>query len=496
LTPGERWIDVSADLTRWAGKTVSLVFKTRNPEAGSVAFWGSPVIYEPVAEPPCMVLYLVDTFGAKHAGLLGYDRPTTPNISRLAADGVYFSRAFCNSPVTAASVPDTQLSMSTERHGVYAASMMVPEELVTIAEAMRAAGFATALFSTNAYAGPRQNLDQGFDQFVDRVAFVWEGPTDRTVPLEHVESWVKQRADRPTFLYIHTAEPHSPYVPPPEYAGKFDPDYQGSIDGTLSRSGFHFAKDERDIEHVRALYDEEVLYADARFGRFLDLLNDLGVKSRANIFLIADHGEELYEHGNWGHGPSLHTEVMHVPWIAAGPLITARGRVDTPVQLYDVMPTILALFDLPQPYKLAGESLLSLLKADGPPGMDIDARRTIVHSHHRYAGLGVIQYAVIEDGRWKLMYTYDPDKKSADSGPTAFSLYDLQDSFYDKEDVIHQHRDVARRLIETLIAYRAEQHPYERRSAQTELKMDPEQIRQLQELGYIERDDEAGDGGG
>jgi hypothetical protein len=358
LEPGERWTDVSVGLEAWGGQTVSVILKTISGTFSSIALWANPVIYEPVDDPPCMVLYLIDTLAAKHVSLYGYERPTTPNISALAAKGVWFARAFCNSPVTVASVPDTQLSMPTERHGVYAASIAAPRELVTLAEALRAAGFATALFSTNAHAGPRQNMDQGFDHFIYRLGVGRQGFPDRTVPLEEVRQWLETHRDRPTFFYIHTTEPHAPYVPPEGFAGRFDPDYTGWVNGTIGPRGqprgIDEAHPERDIDHMRALYDEEVLYADARFGMFLDLLGELRLRDRANIFLIADHGEELAEHGHWGHGPSLHTEVLHVPFVAAGPLITARGKVDVPVQLHDVMPTILALFDLPEPYALGG----------------------------------------------------------------------------------------------------------------------------------------------
>jgi choline-sulfatase len=441
-----------------------------------------------------VVLYLIDALAAKHVDLYGYERPTTPNVSGLSADGVWFARAFCNSPVTVASVPDTQLSLPTERHGVHATSIAAPQKLVCLAEVLRAAGFATALFSTNAHVGPRQGMDQGFDHFIYRLGPGWKGFPDRTVPLEDVRHWLEVHRDRPTFFYIHTAEPHAPYVPPAGFAGRFDPNYKGWIDGTIDSRGvprgFDEAHRERDIAHVRALYDEEVLYADTRFGTFLDLLNKLNLRGRANVFLYADHGEELMEHGHWGHGPSLHTEALHVPLVAAGPLVTARGRIDVPVQLHDVMPTILALFDLPAPYELAGRSLVPFLRAGVEPDMEAFRSRLIFHSHHRYFGLGVVQYAVIEGGRWKLMYYYDEERADAGFPPTRFALYDLQDFLYDKADVIDQHRDVARRLIGALIAYRQRQHPYDASLRPETLKLDPEQIRELQALGYVGADED------
>ncbi|MBU0616622.1 MAG: sulfatase, partial [Planctomycetes bacterium] len=315
LEPGDRWTDVSADIGQWGGETVSLTFKIAGDSRGSVALWANPVIYEPADDPPCLVLYLIDTLGAKHMDLYGYDRPTSPNITAFAAHGVCFTRAFCNSPVTVASVSDMLFSMPAERHGVYASSIAAPLALVSLTEVLRAAGFATALFSTNVNAGPRQNTDQGFDRFVDRVGYSWAHAVDRTVPLDEVRSWLETHADRPTFLYIHTAEPHQPYQPPKGFAGRFKLEEAGLPE----HPSFHPSHASPSVAREVKLYDEEVLYADARFGMFLDLLSEFGLRSRANIIVTADHGEEFMEHGHQGHGPSLHTEVLHIPLVMAGP---------------------------------------------------------------------------------------------------------------------------------------------------------------------------------
>lgn len=494
LEPGEEWVDVAVGLEAWGGRTVSLTLRALSDAFGSVALWANPVIYQPVEDAPCFVLYLIDALGAKHMDLYGYERPTTPNISQLASEGVFFSRAFCNSPVTAASVPDAQFSLPTGRHRVYATGIPAPAELVSLAEVLRAAGFATALFSTNAHAGPRQGTDQGFDHFIDRVYCGPRQLCDRTVPLEELRHWLEVHADRPAYVYIHTAEPHAPYTPPPGFAGRFDPDYVGLVTGQTAVSGEPFGIDpqhrERDIAHARALYDEEVLYADARFGMFRELLAELGLASRTTIFLIADHGEELGEHGNWGHGRSLHTEVLHIPFVAAGPLVAARGRIDVPVQLLDLMPTVLDLLELPLPYALAGTSLRPLLTGDDRGAAEALGGRTIFHSHYRYYGLGIVQYVVIEAGRWKLMYYYQENPENPDALPMRFALYDLAEQLYDPRDVFDAQRGVARRLIEKLVAHHRRQGPFDIAVARPPLEFDAEQIRALQALGYLADDGE------
>ena len=491
LNVGRGWSDVSVSLARWSGQDVSLSLKTNSEHPGAVALWGSPTIYQPVADPPIMILYLIDALAAKHCSLYGYERPTTPRLDALAERGVWFAHMYTNSPVTVTSVPDTQLSMPTERHGVYHSSIRAPLELVTIADALSAAGFATASFITNANAGVRQGMDQGFDQFFPKTLFHWHEKTalDRSVPIETVLDWFEKRRDRPAFVYIHTCEPHAPYSPPAGFKGRFDPDYRGRINGTLDgRTGFFAARTARDIEHVRALYDEECLYADARLGRFLDRLGTAGFLDRVNVFVIADHGEELQEHGHWGHGLGLYNEVLRVPLVATGPLITARGRQGLQANLYDIMPTILDLFDVPQPYQLSGTSLRTLMQDDaGEPPAELSPERTTFTSHHRYCGRGQIEYAVIEARRWKLHYRYMLRDKPAYPKPARFELYDLKNDPNERHDLIDERPDVARRLMCKLVAYAREQHPYDTGLSEGGLDFDADQLQELIDLGYIER---------
>jgi arylsulfatase A-like enzyme len=484
------WRDVSVSLAPWAGQDVSLSLKTHSEQPDVIALWGSPTIYQPVANPPIMILYLIDALAAKHCSLYGYDRPTTPRMEALAERGVWFANMYTNAPVTVTSVPNTQLSMPAERHGVYHSSIAAPRELVTIADALSAAGFATASFVTNANAGVRQGMDQGFDEFFPHALFHWDERTsaDRTVPIEAVLDWFEKHHDRPAFVYIHTCEPHAPYVPPAGFRGRFDPEYRGPINGTLDdKTGFFAAHTPRDIEHVRALYDEEVLYADARLGELLDRAAAAGLADRLNIFVIADHGEGFQEHGHWGHGDDMYEEVLRVPLVAAGPLITARGRQDLQVNLYDIMPTILDLFGIPQPYELSGTSLRTLMQTSaGARPAELSPARTTFASHHRHRGRGQIEYAVVEARRWKLHYRYMLEDQPAYPTPARFELYDLESDPEELHDLITERQDVARRLMCKLVVYARQQHPYETGLSERGLGFDAEQLQELMELGYIE----------
>ncbi|MCP4250757.1 MAG: sulfatase [bacterium] len=487
---GQAWEDVSVDLAEWSGQKVALGLTTTiepadGAPASAVACWGNPVVYEAVENAPCVIVYLIDALAAGHIDLYGYPRPTMPRLAQLADRGPWFANAYSNSPRTVESVADLMLSMPTGRHGVYHISAAAPTELMTLPEALRASGFATASFCTNVNAGPRQNMDQGFDHFIDRIGYWWTGEADRTVPIAEVLNWLAVHRDRPTFLYIHTAEPHAPYIPLEEYADRFDPGYTGAIDGTYDKqTGFQQTKSVRDLQHVIAMYDEEVAYADARLGHFLDALAQAGHLERTNIFVTSDHGEAFREHGTWEHGRHLHAEQTRIPLVVAGPAVTARGRQDLPVQLYDLMPTILGMYELPPWRAYAGHNLLSIL-TDAPGSNAALEQRAIFASNHTYRNAGLIEHAVVADGRWKLMYRYHGSRSQTGRPLGRFLLFDLQADPGEYTDVIDANQSLARKLIGKLVAWQRQQAPYDVGPGRQHLQLDAKQLEELRNLGYI-----------
>lgn len=507
ITGEETWSDVSASLAAWSGKPVDLTLKCASTTPATVAFWANPIIYQPVDDPPVVVLYLIDTVAAEHVNLYGYERETMPRLAALAARGVWFSQMVSNSSRTIESIPDLMLSLPTERVEVYHSSTAAPQGLVTIAEALRAGGFATVSFCTNVNAGPRQGMDQGFDTFVDKISYFWNADADRTIPLEQVMAWIAGHRDRPMFLYIHTAEPHAPYTPPPGYAARFDADYRGPHDGTFdAATSFRLIRDpvgqRRDVEHVGALYDEEILYSDARLGLFLDALEEERLLDRTYFFVTSDHGEEFLQHGDWEHGYNLHNEQTRVPLVACGPTFRSGVRVDAPVQIFDIMPTILAVFDLPAPHALHGRSLLPLLREPLASGGDAQQAqeaetlrqalrgRNVYASNHNYRMLRkLIEYSVLAGGRWKLLFGARALPMYPGGPHSRFLLFDLQTDPFERRNLIRDRQDVARRLIEELVRWRVRQPPYDV-GVHAPTPIDAQHMRELQALGYVAGSDE------
>jgi hypothetical protein len=158
--------------------------------------------------------------------------------------------------------------------------------------------------------------------------------------------FLDRRQGLPTFLYVHTMDPHSPYAPPAPFDLRFGPppapgrpaaeppDYQEPLDR----------------DRILAQYDGEIAYGDREFGRFVRELKARRVYERALIVFLSDHGEEFLDHGDWVHGQSLFDELVRVPLIAKFPgKQHARRRVERQVQLVDVLPTILQSQGIPLP---------------------------------------------------------------------------------------------------------------------------------------------------
>jgi arylsulfatase A-like enzyme len=150
---------------------------------------------------------------------------------------------------------------------------------------------------------------------------------------------------RPLFAYLHVCDPHAAYEP----KGR-DRVYADRQPGTLPPELYTpqiflargFGKNPADTAHLKALYEGEVRHADREFGAFLDLLRYLGLYEDSLIVLVADHGEEFYEHGGFEHSRTLYNEVLDIPLIVKFPGRRGAGvRIPERVTLLDVAPTIL-----------------------------------------------------------------------------------------------------------------------------------------------------------
>ena len=370
---------------------------------------------QPAVPPPPavdnVILISIDSLRADHLGCYGYERNTSPNIDRVAAQGARFRTALSTTSWTLPS----HMSMLTSRyvlsHGVIARNDGLPEKIPTLAESLKTAGFATGGVVAAAFLDARYGFARGFDSYDESAIAVKmyqpnlvAGPAPETIKLAHssdpaAEStdlamkWVQEHQDRRFFLFLHYWDVHFDYDPPPPYDTMFDPDYQGSLspEGFIFNRAINRKMDRRDLEHVLALYDGEIRWVDDHLGRLLRQLDQLGLSGRTAVIITADHGDEFFEHGGKGHTKTLYSEVLHVPLIIRAPGVPAGLLVETPASQVDLMPTVLDLAGVPGPAAMEGLSLRAALR-----GEDLPARKEVhawLCANLFWAGCQAMQYS-------------------------------------------------------------------------------------------------------
>lgn len=348
----------TARAARWVGASHLFVIQRRALTAAIVHGSATQTLPLPRADgqgPPNILLITVDTLRADHLGTYGYRRRTSPNIDRLARSAAVFEQARAAGPMTRFSMAP----MLTGRHFSEISRSaperwpVIHEDEVMMAERLSDAGYHTAAFHTVDYFHPNNGMAQGFDHF-DISCFSASGC--RNFRHAKTSRYITDRAiayldapqlprDQPFFMWVYYSDPHSDF----RSHGRYERDLPGDTE----------------VDH----YDQEIRHTDTHIGRLLKALDERGATENTIIFFISDHGEGLVkeeDHYQVHHGANLYDEIMRVPLIVRGPGISPQ-RIETPVSLLDLVPTMNAIADVPSEPWRRGVSLVPYLKGERPP---------------------------------------------------------------------------------------------------------------------------------
>jgi len=429
----------------------------------------------PAGARPNVLVYLVDTLRADRLGCYGYGAPTSPHIDAFAAEALRFANAVAQSSWTRPSTASIFTGLVPPRHGAVEADRAIRPDVATLPELLRRAGYSTAGFVTNSVAAAPFGFARGFDRFhyypesKQRSDFFLPGER-LLAPVAH---WL-ERAPRPFFLYVHVADPHSPYVPPGRFRRGLVRAAGGVTPAVLLAEQLrcptclHALGEQRPAPITRdtaivlsALYDAEVARTDAAFGRLVELLRRRRLLDTTLVIFTSDHGEEFLEHGGVTHGKTLHREVLHVPLLARLPGGTWKGRTEARVvQHADLLPSILDVVGVDVPPGLDGERVLRSY---------VGARE--VSSHLDHEGRRVM---AITDDRWTFVYTLE----DRDGIARPMEIFDLRADPLEADDL------AARNVV--LATYARER--LRERSAETATlgpTVDPGDLARLRALGYV-----------
>jgi arylsulfatase A-like enzyme len=473
------------DLGTFAGSDAELVFITRFegesewPMAGE-AFWGQPRMLPPrgdESQAP-LIIWLVDTMRPDHLSCYGYQRSTSPNFDALAGEGLRFEKLTAQSSWTRSSIASLLTGLYPSAHGALDRTDRMLPDVVTLAQQLKGHGYTTAAFSSN---GNFYAEDWGLIRGFDEVWGYWiaEGGEDRGVMtaelVDDLFRWLEQHAGEKVFLFIHTVDPHDPYSPPPPFDTRFTGEYCGPSETivdvvqlqerrALSEPGF-----DRYERRAIDLYDGEIAYNDAVFGRFVQRLKETGFYQRSVLVVTSDHGEEFSDHQNYGHGLTLFGEQINLPLIIRLPGGRHAGRVvGDLVRQVDLMPSLLRWLGLPASPAGSVSFAEDVEQGRVPAGGAVLAEEALD---------GNLLYSLI-DGRYKYILRLEPRREEA--------LYDLEADPRERTNIIDSLPRIAGPLAERLDAHRREaQETILEREDLEPPRLSADEIANLKALGYL-----------
>lgn len=322
-------------------------------------------------ERPSILLITIDTLRADHLGCYGYARKISPNLDRLASEGVLFENTFCVMPTTLPSHGSIFFGTWPRIHGSSSNFIHFSDRsLVYFPQLLRQAGYNTAAFVSAHHLGDSLKSIAGFDEF----HFPQEELT-ADVTLGQAGKWLQQKRQKSFFLWVHLWDPHSPYELHPKFMEKIDPGFDNNFEKHYAfvTPGFYSSEG---LQKMIDLYDNEIAFTDFHLGRFLDEFRKHPENRNTIIIVTSDHGEtldELYKTENYAfdHGEFLYDPQIHVPLILVLPNQQHHGlRVKATNSLIDLLPTILSEAGVKIPPTAQGSSLISRIQKSGNPAPD------------------------------------------------------------------------------------------------------------------------------
>lgn len=412
-----------------------------------------------------LIMVSLGNIGTKHMSLYGYKRKTTPNLDKWAHNAIIFENVFSCASWTLPVATSIFSSLYPYTHKILNRDIQntLNKDIKTLPEILRENNYKTAAFTGGLDYYKGFGHMRGFEDTVDNPNF-----TGFDVTLTQAKDWLSQNLDKKFFLFIHGYTTHSPFDPPERFKGIFSNpegknitvDHKRSVRGFKKTDGDTYEAyyaggsprfrdphriekelvkiilTQDDIDYLRDLYDEEILYEDFMIGNFLNSL-DKTILNNTIIVVFSEHGEMFAKHGRFGRAGTirgtLYDDVIHIPLIIKTPKRQGK-RVKGLVQIIDIMPTIIDLLGIPSSQKIQGKSLMPL----------INIRRPV--NEYVYAGL---EFNVgkpqpqppfypfrsinesIRDHKWKLIheikFAHTSSNTTGKIEEETFKLYNLQD---------------------------------------------------------------------
>lgn len=404
------------------------------------------------AVPRGVLLITLDTTRADHLGCYGCPTARTPNLDRLAREGAVFTRCTTCSPLTLPSHSSILTALYPYAHGARQnGTGRLADSNTTLAETLKAAGFATQATIASFVLNQQFGTAQGFDVYHDVVRPTTGNPTEAERRGDEVcddaLQMLRTLKDQRFFLWVHFYDPHFPYL----------------------------SERTPDILSPQA-YADEIAFMDTQIGRLLDGLRETGRDRDTLVVAVADHGEGLNDHDEWKHGYFLYETTVHAPLMVWWPARVPARRITSQVRTIDVAPTILDLLGLPAWEHAQGVTLRPLLSG-AQTDLKLAAYSETFLAQIEY---GLSQLRSLSADGWKYVWSPEPE------------LYDLGADAGETRNLIAEEPERAAGLLADLRQLIADAPPPPD-AAESSTRLSAAGRRDLESLGYVASDNALSD---
>jgi arylsulfatase A-like enzyme len=469
-------------------KKTCISIKTKG-EKSCFSYWINPVIYKKQNKGTNVILISIDTLRADHLGCYGYERDTSPHIDKLASEGALFINSFSTSPWTLPSHVSIMTSLYGIHHQVYYSGEKIAPSVLTLADLLRKNDFFTCAFTGGGFVSAQYGFAKGFDAYYEGRGGVFHMNSAELI-YDSFSNWIDNNRGKRFFLFLHTYQPHNPYVCPHPYNTRFlDKDakwehvnFLGYLGG---KPGIYKTLPDEERKNAVGLYDGEISYLDEKLiGPLVTKLKETSLYEKTMIIFTSDHGEEFFDHKAWDHGHSLYNESIRVPLIIKFPKDRFNGmKIPQTISLVDIMPTILEEIGIECPDTLIdGKSLFSILK-----GRESEDRTFLADIGANVLNSHIPQKISMNKRKYKLILNKEfsqEDRKFFIEPPpekTQIELFDLLNDFKEENNIAEKNSALTNEILQKI----NEIYSQAKKGKSEKTEIDEKLKEQLKALGYI-----------
>ncbi len=454
------------------------------------------------ADPPNIVIIVMDTARQDRLSTYGYDRDTSPNLTELAERSRIYYNAYSTSGWTIPAHASLFTGLYPIVHKATQEDWKLGNRFTTIAEVLANEEYETIGIVGNGMLRRGSLFNQGFSKYYETwkkphksAGMKEDGTVEHPVYALFQDTLTNRNRENPFFVFINFIEPHSPYNSSRQFYDHFISDPSMTIESNMWPRHLLGTKihSMAELQHLNELYDAEILYCDYLVGKIIDSLKEEGLWDQTIFIVTSDHGENIGDHDMMDHVFSLYETTTKIPLIIHYPKLFTPGTKDSSfAQLTDIFPTLLEIIGIDKnKHRSQGRNLLEKDVRDEPV--------LLTEYYYPNQALSAIGHAkenpMLDKFKRRIRSITFNDMKLIWGSDGRHELYDLANDPEETENLIDNGahsalmEEMLTRLQHVVNSYAKDVGIYS--NSQEDLgikkeKLDEETLRELRSLGYVQ----------